>query len=314
MEQPSSQNPGGVDAEQEVQGGFLFVPITGSKGQAQDQATRKRLRAHVMHNFRDKKAEKGQRKAPGGGGSAGQQTRNAPNNAGQKLRFRLGDHGQLEENIPMRHRQKKVDQPIDDENDVGMPTELARRKQQAVSNPDFEMWTKQYFGDQPDLEYDLQPNFQLPALLHTSEKQQYRTVTEGYHEQDASKGFWEDLETLPTTTALVQVPLPTSPLLPFGRARLDPLNVLPFQLSKRDEEFIEHFRSWETDSWCPVNGRGVWFAFALQNELLFHATMYHWGEFLISYIVKRVRQGCLFESVRRPLKSPPDDWGSRVKA
>lgn len=289
MEQSSSQKPGGIDAEQKGKGGFLFVPITGRKGQAEGLATRKRLRAHVMHNFRDKKAEMAQRKAPGAVGVGGQQTRNLKGTAGQKLRFRLGDHGQLEESIPIRHRNKKADQQVNADNGVEMPGELARLKEQAAPSPDFETWTRQSFGEQPDLQLDFQPNFSLPALLLTSGKHPRRNVTGGYFEKDMSTTSWASLETMPT--ALAQVALPTSPLMPFGKARLDPFNVLPFQLSKRDEDFIEHFRSWETDSWCPVNGRGVWFTFALRNELLFHATMYHWGEFFISYIIRRGRQG-----------------------
>jgi hypothetical protein len=286
MQESSSQNPDVDVSEQGVQGGFMFVAITGSKGQAQDKGTRKRLRAHVMHNFRDKKAELNHRRVPGESNWAGQQARIAPTNAGQKLRFRLREDGKLEENVPLRQRKKKANQQNDAEHDVGEPAESGSAKQPAASSPDFEMWTRQYFGDQPALQPELQPDFQLPFLLPTSDKQQYRTVTEGYFDNNNSKNFLEDFETFPTNTALAQIPLPTSPLVPFGKARLDQLNVIPFRLSRRDEEFIEHFRAWETDSWCPVNGRGVWFAFALQDELLFHATIYHWGESISSFSLR----------------------------
>lgn len=278
MHKESSQNPNGVDAEQELHGGFMFVAITGSKGQAQDKGTRKRLRAHVMHNFRDKKAELSQRGVSGEDDRVGQQARKAPANAGQKLRFRLKDDGQLEENIPLRQRKKKMDKQISAENDVKESGDSDRQKQPAAPSPDFETWARQYFGEQANIPPDLQPNFQLPFLLHMSEKQQYKTVTKGLFDESAPKHLWEEVDTLPKSTAPAQIPLPTSPLVPFDKGRLDPLNVLPFQVSRRDEEFIENFRAWETDSWCPVNGSGVWFGFALKDELLFHATIYHWGE------------------------------------
>ena len=146
----------------------MFVAITGRKGQAQDKGTRKRLRAHVMHNFRDKKAELNQRRVPEESNWAGQQARIAPTNAGQKLRFRLREDGQLEENIPLRQRKKKADQQNDAEHDVEEPAQSGKGKQPAaVSSPDFETWTRQYFGDQPALQPELQPDFQLPFLPHT---------------------------------------------------------------------------------------------------------------------------------------------------
>lgn len=173
-----------------MQGGFIFVAVTGRKGEAQDKGTRMRLRAHVMHNFQDKKAELKQRKVPEDGNWAGQQAGLAPTNAGQKLSFRLKEDGQLEENVPLRQRKKKADQQNDAEHDVEEPAQSGNRKQPAAaSSPDFETWTRQYFGDQLALQPELQPDFQSPFLLPASEKQQYRTVTEGHFHKNASKNF-----------------------------------------------------------------------------------------------------------------------------
>lgn len=255
----------------------MFVALSGKKDSTKDKGTRKRLRAHVMHNFRDKATKSSQRRSSEEADRINHPQQKAPANAGQKLRFRLKDNGKLEESVPLRQRKKKTGQEKDDEPDVPVLTEKESEKGPALPSPNFEAWSRQYFGDQPDLQPDLQPDFQLPFLLPHYEKQQYRTLTEGYFDKDKSKNFWEDAEVTSTTTELTQIPLPTSPLVPFGISRLDPLNVLPFPLSRRDEEFIDRFQNWETDSWCPVNGRGIWFNFALKDELLFHATMYHWG-------------------------------------
>lgn len=278
MQKGSGQRSDRVVPEPEVQGGFMFVALTGRKDQPKDNGTRKKLRAHVMHNFRGKETKpNGIRKGPEDSGEKSQKKTPA-NTGGQKMRFRLKENGKLEESVPLRQRRKKVDQKNDEEGDTYEPRKYER---QEPLDPEFETWTRQYFRQEPSLEPDLQPDFQLPLIFPTTEKQQFRTVTEGYFDEKAPKNYWEDVEIdynlTPTTTTLEQVRLPTSPLLPFGISRLDPLNVLPFVLSRRDEQLLDRFQHWETESWCPVNGRGVWFSYAIRDELLFHATMYHWG-------------------------------------
>ena len=277
MPKTSIQGPDGVIPEQDVQGGFMFVAITGKKDHAQDKGARKQMRAHVMHNFRGKGTKSNQWGSVEEGNRSAQQARHIPNSTGQKLRFRLNDDGILEESVPMRQRRKILNLKKDDKVAEGLPVQ-ASEEGQAVTTPNFESWTGQYFGDQPDLQLDPQPDFHLPFLHPPQKTQRYRAVTEGYFDKDASTKFWEDINAPSTSKAILDLRLPTSPLLPFGISRLDPLSVLPFTLSPRDEELIDRFRIWETDSWCPVNGRGSWFTLALRDELLFNATMYHWGE------------------------------------
>ena len=277
MPKSSIQDPDRVAPEQDVQGGFMFVAITGKKDQAQDKGARKQMRAHVMHNFRGKESKLNQWGRVEDGDRSAQQAGHIPTNVGQKLRFRLKDDGILEESVPLRQRGKKVRSRKDDKVAEGLPDE-ASEERQAVPTPDFESWTRQSSGDQPDFQLDSQPDFHLPFLSPPQKTRQHGAVTEGYFDKKAPTNFWDDVDATSTSKAIAGIRLPTSPLLPFGISRLDPLSVLPFALSRRDEEFIDRFRLWETDSWCPVNGRGSWFTFALRDKLLFNATMYHWGK------------------------------------
>jgi hypothetical protein len=280
MPKSSSQNPDWVIPEPDVQGGFMFVALTGKKDQAKDNGARKKLRAHVMHNFRDKETKvNGRRK--GFEDSGDQSRKTSPAKGGQKMRFRLKENGKLEESIPLRQRRRRADRKQDEEGEVEKHIEQQPQEGQALPDPDFEAWSRQYFRQDAILSPDLQPDFLLPTLLSPTEKQQFRTVTEGYFDDRPSRNFWEDVKVgyslTPSVTTLEQVRLPTSPLLPFGISRLDPFNILPFTLSRRDEELIDRFQHVESETWCPVNGRGVWFNYAMQDELLFHATFYHWG-------------------------------------
>jgi Fungal specific transcription factor domain len=280
MPKSSSQTPDRVIPEPEVQGGFMFVALTGKKDQAKDNGARKKLRAHVMHNFRDKETKtNGGRK--GSEDSGDQSRKTSPAKGGQKMRFRLKENGKLEESVPLRQRRRRAERKQDEERDIEELVEQQPQEGQALPDPDFEAWSRQYFRQYPILEPDLQPDFQLPSLLSTTEKPQFKTVTEGYFDDKTLRNFWEDVEVdyslTPSVTALEQVRLPTSPLLAFGVSRLDPFNVLPFAISRRDEELIDRFQHYEMETWCPVNGRGIWFAYAMQDEPLFHATFYHWG-------------------------------------
>ena len=95
--------------------------------------------------------------------------------------------------------------------------------------------------------------------------------------------------------------LPTAPLLAFGRSRLDPFGIIPFDLTRREEMLIDRFHSYIAQSWCPVSAQGPWFGFALQDELLFHATMFHWS--------------CKFVDTRRDLSDlHPEAIGHKVLA
>ena len=31
------------------------------------------------------------------------------------------------------------------------------------------------------------------------------------------------------------------------------------------------------ETWCPISGQSAWFPFAINDQLLFHATIYHWA-------------------------------------
>ena len=277
----ANHSPEAVDREAEVQGGFMFVALTGQKGQVKDRGTRRKLRAHVMHNFRDKETKQHSKGLPAEAAddiaiheSAG------PIVVGQKLRFRLGDNGRLEESVPLRQRKNKAAPKSEGKGVAEVIPDKLPEGREAIPTPDLEEWMQQYFREEPDDQSNLTPDFQLPLLLPTSRKGDFATLTEENFGPANQRNFWEDIAvdySLAHSTQALTQRLPTSPLLPFGIARLDPLNTLPFRLSRRDEEFIDRFQHWETDSWCPVNGRGTWFTHAMQDKLLFHATMYHWG-------------------------------------
>ncbi len=167
----ANHSPEAVDREAEVQGGFMFVALTGKKGQVKDRGTRRKLRAHVMHNFRDKETKQHSKGLPAGAAddiaiheSAG------PIVVGQKLRFRLGDNGRLEESVPLRQRKNKAAPKSEGK---GVAEGIADKRpegREAIPTPDLEAWMQTYFREEPDDQSNLTPDFQLPLLLPTSKK------------------------------------------------------------------------------------------------------------------------------------------------
>jgi Fungal specific transcription factor domain len=74
-----------------------------------------------------------------------------------------------------------------------------------------------------------------------------------------------------------RLPLSTSPLLLIGVARIDPLGVLPIELSPWDEVLLDRCLHYTKYPWCPINGQSLWAPFALTDKLVLHATMYAWS-------------------------------------
>lgn len=69
----------------------------------------------------------------------------------------------------------------------------------------------------------------------------------------------------------------TSPLILFGKRRIDPFGVLPFNLTPWDEVLLDRFCHYKKWPWCPINGQNLWPEFALSDELVFSATLFSWG-------------------------------------
>ena len=237
--------------------GFLFVSVTGEHAQPADPKARKVIRTHVMRNYLEHTSDE-----PNKGPVATIQPIPAPV-AGQKLRFRL-KKDKLEQSLPLRSRVKPVTRPKgnaerrEKENEAAAPgagylheSEISPITAGNVHSPRATPVAPNRGGVKSPLLSWVQTTSGLrPNLLE---------------------------DPFSTSDQEVESALPTSLLHWFGNSRIDPLGVLPVELTPFDELLVDRFQNYMSESWCPISGQSAWFLFAINDELLFHATLYNWA-------------------------------------
>ena len=236
---------------------FLFVSVTGEHAQPDDRKTRKVIRTHVMRNYLENTSD-GLTKTP---------ARTVPPQAaplvGQKLRFRLKKDS-LEQSLPLRSRGKQVTRP--------RATGERKENNNGTAAPDagflheFEVSTESTAKVQ-------EPRLGAPEPTQTLDQSPLLAWVQ--KTSTLPPNLFEDPFT--TLDHEVELVLPTSPLRWFGNSRIDPLGVFPIQLTPFDEVLLDRFQNYMPPSWCPISGQSAWFPSAVNDQLLFHATMYNWA-------------------------------------
>lgn len=258
-------------------GGFLFVSVTGEHAQPEDRKGRKVIRTHVMRNYLEQHNDTsiGPKKPLTGVVDSTQ----GPSQ-GQKFRFRLKPD-RLEQSLPIRNRKAKA---VTGSKDGG--TRKRKTTKKGSSEPAEEDGFVHSFVSNSTVARGQQSRLDAKVQYSSSEPSEPDTqdVLPLGWDAETSKLFPELLEVTNPFDAydpflgLDEEPvLPTSPLRWFGNARVDTFGVLPFQLSPFDETLLDRFQSYVPESWCPVSGQSAWFPFAMNDVLLFHATMYNWA-------------------------------------
>lgn len=180
------------------------------------------------------------------------------------MRFRLKKN-KLEQSLPLRSRVKPATRPKDapterreSESQVVLPGagflhqfELAPKSMEKVREPLISTAAPSYAVEQSP----------LMAWIQDTSLRLSRVVEDPFDSLDQ----------------YVELALPQSPPRWFGNARIDPLGVLPIQLTALDEVLVDRFQNYMPESWCPVSGQSAWFPFAVNDQLLFHATLYNWA-------------------------------------
>ena len=237
--------------------GFLFVSVTGEHAQPDDRKTRKVIRTHVMRNYLEHNSDDPMK-------TPVQTVQHAPAPvAGQKLRFRL-KNDRLEQSLPIRSRGK----PVTRSKGKGE----RRGKDNRAAIPDagflhqFELSTESMAKAQDPQLSEARPTRALEASPLLAWVKKTSALPPDLFEDPFS-----------TLDQEVELALPTSPLRWFGNSRIDPLSVLPVQLTSFDEVLVDRFQNYMPESWCPISGQSAWFPFAVNDQLLFHATMYNWA-------------------------------------
>jgi hypothetical protein len=237
---------------------FLFVSVTGEHAQPDDRKTRKVIRTHVMRNYLNHTGD-GPSKTP----LPTVQPVTVPV-VGQKMRFRL-KKDKLEQSLPLRSRVKPSTRP--------KGTASQRREKENKAAPlgagslhEFEIQTQtsaKLQGPQTSVGPQSQAVEESPVLAWVQDTS--ATPTDWF--EDPFRSLDQEVE----------LALPTWPLRWFGNARTDPLGVLPIQLTAFDEVLVDRFQNYMPESWCPISGQSAWFPFAVNDQLLFHATLYNWA-------------------------------------
>jgi hypothetical protein len=237
--------------------GFLFVSVTGEHAQPDDQKTRKVIRTHVMRNYLEHTSDDPNEKPV-----PTIQPISAPV-VGQKLRFKL-KKDRLEQSLPLRSRVKPVTRPKGN----------GERKE------------KENKAAAPSVGY--LHDFKISPIT-AGEAQSPRTTAVAPNRSGVKSSLLSWTQTageLPPDIfedpfsmldQEVELALPTSPLRWFGNSRIDPLGVLPVELTSFDEMLVDRFQNYMPESWCPISGQSAWFPFAVNDQLLFHATLYNWA-------------------------------------
>jgi hypothetical protein len=237
--------------------GFLFVSVTGEHAQPDDRRTRKVIRTHVMRNYLEHTGDDSTKAS-----AHSVQSIPAPV-VGQKLRFRL-KKDKLEQSLPLRSRGKPATRA------KGTGEKRVKDNSAAVPGAGF--------LHQFELSTDSAAKLQEPEVIATAPSQTLEKSPFLAWVQNTSalspNGFGDPFSQLDPE---VELALPTSPLRWFGNSRTDPLGVLPVQLTSFDEVLVDRFQNYMPDSWCPVSGQSAWFPFAVNDQLLFHATLYNWA-------------------------------------
>lgn len=236
---------------------FLFVSVTGDHAQPDDQKTRKLIRTHVMRNYLEHTSDDLNKRAV-----VTTQPTPAPEGE-QKLRFRLRKD-KLEHSLPLRSRVKPATRPKgnaerrEKENKAATPNagylhefKISPIPAEKVQSP----WTTAVAPNRGGVRSPV-----LSWIQTTSELQ---------------PDLFEDPFSM--LDQEVELALPTSPLHWFGNSRIDPLGVLPVELTTFDEMLVDRFQNHVAESWCPISGQSAWFPFAVNDQLLFHATLYNWA-------------------------------------
>jgi hypothetical protein len=237
--------------------GFLFVSVTGEHAQPDDRKTRKVIRTHVMRNYLEYTSDD-----PTKTTAQSVQPAAAPV-VGQKLRFRL-KKDKLEQSLPLRSRGKPITRP------KGTGEKREKENRAAVPGAEFLL------------------EFEIPtgSVVKVQEPQIRAAGQSQALEGNPLLAWVQNTSALPpdrfedpfsTLDQEVELVLPTSPLRWFGNSRIDPLGVLPIQLTAFDEVLVDRFQNYMSESWCPVSGQSAWFPFAVNDQLLFHATLYNWA-------------------------------------
>jgi hypothetical protein len=236
--------------------GFLFVSVTGEHAQPDDQKTRKVIRTHVMRNYLQHTSDEPNKRPV-----ATIQPIPAPA-VGQKLRFRL-KKDKLEQSLPLRSRVKPAARPKGNAE--------RREKENKAATPS---------AGYPH-EYKISPvtvrNVHSPRVTPVAPNRggvKNPLLSWAQTTGELRPDLFED--PFSTLDQEVELALPTSPLHWFGNSRIDPLGVLPVELTPFDEVLVDRFQNYMPESWCPVSGQSAWFPFAINDQLLFHATMYNW--------------------------------------
>jgi hypothetical protein len=183
---------------------------------------------------------------------------------GQKMRFRL-HKDKLEQSLTLRSRAKPSAGP------KGSPTGRRGKGNKATlrgagSLNEFEVQTQTSAKLQGDRIGVARPSHLVEENPVLSWVQNTSALPSDWLE-DPFRSLDQELE----------LALPTSPLLWFGNVRTDPLGVLPIQLTPFDEVLVDKFQNYMPETWCPVSGQSAWFPFAINDQLLFHATIYNWA-------------------------------------
>ena len=237
--------------------GFLFVSVTGEHSQPDDPKARKVIRTHVMRNYLEHTSDEPNKRPV-----ATIQPIPAPV-VGQKLRFRL-KKDKLEQSLPLRSRVKPVTRPKgnaerrEKEDKTAAPSAGYLRESKTSPITARNAHSSRVASVAPN-----RGGVKSPLLSWV------QTTSE----------LWPDLFEDPFSTLgqEVELALPTSPLHWFGNSRIDPLGVLPLELTPFDEVLVDRFQNYMPESWCPVSGQSAWFPFAINDQLLFHATLYNWA-------------------------------------
>jgi hypothetical protein len=237
--------------------GFLFVSVTGEHAQPDDRRTRKVIRTHVMRNYLEHGGDDSTKPS-----AHSAQSLPAPV-VGQKLRFRL-KKDKLEQSLPLRSRGK-------------LATRTKGRGEEIVKENSADVLGAGLLH-QFELSKESAAKLQEPEVIAAAPSQalEKSPFLDWVHNTSAlsSDGFEDPLSQLDQE---VELALPTSPLRWFGNSRTDPLGVLPVQLISFDEVLVDRFQNYMPESWCPVSGQSAWFPFAVNDQLLFHATLYNWA-------------------------------------
>jgi Fungal specific transcription factor domain len=237
--------------------GFLFVSVTGEHAQPDDRKARKVIRTHVMRNYLEHTSDDPLK-------TQLHTIQPVPAHVvGQKMRFRL-KKDKLEQSLPLRSRAKPVTRP------KGAGERKERENRAAVP----------VIGFQHEFEFSTQSTAKArePQISVAAPSQAF--------EENPLLAWIQNTSALPpdpfedpfsSLDQEVELALPTSPLRWFGNSRIDPLGVLPVQLTAFDEVLVDRFQNYMPESWCPVSGQSAWFPFAVNDALLFHATLYNWA-------------------------------------